>query len=150
MALLGTLGGLLAFGKNPRKAFRKVWRELEELDDRIDDVESGVVAEGSIDTPELADGAVETDKVADAAIENGKLGAAAVDSSKMDYFLSDEQTGDGTAQNIAHGLEVEPALVLIIPSLVGTDGATITFTKGSTNVIVTATTGAKYRVFAMP
>jgi hypothetical protein len=140
MALLGTLGGLLAFGKNPRKAFRKVWRELEELDSRVVDAEAGVVAEGSIDTLELADGAVETDK----------LGDGAVDSSKMNYFLSDEQTGDGTAQSIAHGLEVEPALVLIIPSLVGTDGATITFTKGTANVNVTATTGAKYRVFAMP
>jgi hypothetical protein len=113
---------------------------LEALDDRIEDVEAGTVAAGSIDTPEMADGAV----------TNPKIDAAAVTSDKMTYFLSDEQTGDGTAQNIPHGLTVEPALVLIIPSLVGTDGATITFTKGTTNVIVTATTGAKYRVFAMP
>lgn len=113
---------------------------LEDLDGRIEDVEAGTVAPGSIDTDELADGAVEPDKLA----------PASVDSTKMNYFLSDEQTGDGTAQSIAHGFEAEPALVLIIPSLVGTDGATITFTKGSANVNVTATTGAKYRVFAMP
>lgn len=114
--------------------------ELTAIDTRIDSVEAGTVAEGSIDTPELADGAVENDKV----------GADAITSDKMDYFLSEEQTGDGTAQSIAHGFSAEPALVLIIPSLVGTDGATITFTKGSANVNVTATTGAKYRVFAMP
>jgi hypothetical protein len=120
--------------------YNAVKKELVAIDTRIDSVEAGTVAPGSIDTPELADGAVENDKV----------GAAAITSDKMNYFLSEEQTGDGTAQSIAHGLSAEPALVLIIPSLVGTDGATITYTKGSANVNVTATTGAKYRVFAMP
>lgn len=112
---------------------------LEALDGRIEGVEAGVVAEGSIDTPELADGAVETDKLAD----------DSVDSDKVNYFLSDEQTGTGEVQNIAHGLSAEPGLVLIVPSSIGTDGGTITFTKGSANVNVTATTGAKYRVFAL-
>nr|WP_319372459.1 hypothetical protein [uncultured Methanobacterium sp.] len=100
------------------------------LDERINDVEAGTVAPASIG--------------------NSELEPDSVDSNKINYFLSDEQTGTGaTAQNIAHGLSAEPSLVLIIPSLVGTDGATITFTKGSANVNVTATTGAKYRVFAI-
>jgi len=100
------------------------------LDERIEDVEAGTVAPASIGKTEL---------------ENDS-----VDSNKLDYFLSDEETGTGEAQSIAHGLGAEPGLVLIIPSLVGTDGATITFTKGSANVNVTATTGAKYKVFALP
>lgn len=140
MSLDFTLRDVITFAKNPRPAFKKVYKMLQSLDDRIDDVEAGTVAAGSIDTEELAGGAVETDK----------LGDDSVDSSKLNYFLSDEQTGTGEAQSIAHGLDAEPALVLIIPSVIGTDGANITFTKGSANVNVTATTGTKYRVFAMP
>lgn len=83
MALLGTLGGLLAFGKNPRKAFRKVWNELEGLDDRIDDVEAGVVAAGSISETELANGAVTESKLGTGAVTSGKLGNGSVATAKL-------------------------------------------------------------------
>jgi len=108
-------------------------KALEVLDGRIEDVESGVVAPGSIDTEELAD--------------------KSVDSTKLNYFVSDEQTGTGEAQSIPHGLEVdevavEPSKVIVAFTSIGTDGATSTYTKGTVNVNVTATTGAKYRVIA--
>lgn len=64
-------------------------------------------------------------------------------------FKSTEQTGNGSAQNVAHGLGATPSLVLVIPTDVPAGQAT--FVEGShtaTNVIVTATTGAKYKVYA--
>jgi len=65
-------------------------------------------------------------------------------------FKSTEQTGTGSAQNIAHGLGATPSLVIVLPSLVGTDGVTITEgTHDGTNCVVTATTGAKYFVVAI-
>jgi len=106
---------------------------LISFDERINNVESGTVAPGSIDTEELAD--------------------KAIDSTKLNYFVSDEQTGTGEAQSIPHGLEVdevavEPSKVIVAFTSIGTDGATSTYTKGTVNVNVTATTGAKYRVIA--
>ena len=115
--------------------------KLSDINDRMDDVEAGVVAEGSIGTDELADEAVTTDKIDD----------AAVDTSKLNIFASTEQTGDGTEQDIAHGLGVVPSTVLVIPSL-NKDGADCSFaqgTHGTANVKVTATTGAKYYVIAI-
>lgn len=129
MTLLKTVDKIKAYCRNPSKLVDFIWAEFSALDSRIDDVEAGTVAEGSIDTAELADDAVESDKIA--------------------LFVSTEQTGDGSAQAIAHGLGVSPDTVLVIPSSVGTDGATYTFTKSSTNVNVTATTGAKYFVVAI-
>jgi hypothetical protein len=139
MTLLKTARQVMNFARNPSKLVSLIWDEFTALDGRIDDVEAGTVAEGSIDTAELADGAVETDKIAD----------DAVDSDKLAIFNSTEQTGDGTAQSIAHGLGVEPAIVRITFSSIPEGGATYTYTKGSTNVNVTATTGAKYFVVAI-
>lgn len=68
------------------------------------------------------------------------------------YFMSAEQTGDGTAQSIAHGLGVVPAIVVVYPTdtAPATTGA-YTMTEGvhtTTNVVVTVTTGKKYKVLA--
>lgn len=139
MALIKTARQVMNFCRNPAKLVEYIWAEFSALDSRIDDVEAGTVAEGSIDTAELADEAVTSEKIAD----------AAVDSSKIHIFVSTEQTGDGTAQSIAHGLGVEPATVLVLLSTVGSDGAAYSFTKGSANVNVTMTTGAKYFVVAI-
>lgn len=74
----------------------------------------------------------------------------AVAKSKVTTFKSEEQTGDGTEQSIAHTLGATPTLVFVVPTLVGTDGVTITEgTHGSANLKVTATTGAKYKVVAI-
>lgn len=67
-------------------------------------------------------------------------------------FKSTEQTGTGSAQNVAHGFGVVPSLVIFYPS--DTSPATIgvyTLTEGthtSTNVVVTVTTGKKFFVVA--
>jgi hypothetical protein len=67
-------------------------------------------------------------------------------------FKSAEQTGTGAAQNIAHGLGRVPAFVMVVPTDLApaTTGA-YTVTEGAhdaTNVVVTVTSGKKFRVFA--
>lgn len=81
------------------------------------------------------------------------LQAASVTAAKLAYFQSTEQTGTGSAQNIAHGLGVVPALVIVYPT--DTSPATVgvyTMAQGThttTNVVVTVTTGKKYQVFVI-
>lgn len=130
MALLKTFEKVKGFVRNPFELARLVWLELAALDTRVADAEAGVVAAGSISTAELADGAVTA--------------------GKMSVFYSTEQTGNGSAQNVAHGLGETPTIAAVIPST-NKDGADCVFssTKGSTNVVVTATTGAKYFVLAI-
>lgn len=67
-------------------------------------------------------------------------------------FISTEQTGTGAPQNVAHGLGVAPAKVFVAPTdtAPATTGA-YTVTEGAhdaTNVIVTVTTGKKFKVMA--
>lgn len=176
MSLVRTVRAVINICRNPVKLTQCIWDELDAFDTRIDSVEGGIVDEGSIDTAELADEAVTPGKMADMNAEadmfiadadkrptsvalsgdatlaaDGTITIAedAVDSTKIPVFVSDEQTGTGDVQNIAHGLGVEPSVVLILLSSVGTDGATYTYTKGSANVNVTATSGAKYYVVAI-
>ena len=71
--------------------------------------------------------------------------------SKQKQFLSAVQTGTGAQQSIAHGLGAVPAGVLA--SCADNSGSTnvFTVTEGThtaTNVVVTVTTGAKYKVLA--
>lgn len=67
-------------------------------------------------------------------------------------FVSAEQTGTGSPQNIAHGLGVAPAAVFTAPT--DTAPATTgvyTLTEGAhdaTNVVVTVTSGKKFKVMA--
>ena len=63
-------------------------------------------------------------------------------------FVSTEQTGTGSAQNIAHGLGRAPSLVLF-----GFTGGTVVTsvvegTHDATNVVITVTSGAKYKILA--
>lgn len=75
------------------------------------------------------------------------VGAGALTSGAA--FLSDEVTGNGSAQNTAHGLGATPSLVFAIPSDLTGGAFTVTYgTHTSTNAIVTVTTGEKYRVVA--
>jgi hypothetical protein len=67
-------------------------------------------------------------------------------------FVSTEQTGNGSAQNIAHGLGVTPSKVMIVPTdtAPATTGA-YTSAQGAhtaTNVVATVTSGKKYMVIA--
>ena len=75
--------------------------------------------------------------------------AADVGSARLKFFKSTEQTGTGSAQNIAHGLGVTPGLVF---AFVTDAGSTYVLTEGThdaTNVVVTVTSGKKFKVVAI-
>lgn len=82
-----------------------------------------------------------------------------IEGKALDFFESAEITGDGTAQSTAHGL-LDADFAARVPTLVWTEvteigtalAGPLTIVKGThtaTNIIVTATTGIKYRVFAI-
>lgn len=69
-----------------------------------------------------------------------------------EIFVSAEQTGNGSAQNVAHGLGVTPSQVYI--ALTGgpaayTQPSIVEGTHTSTNVVATVTLNWKYRVIAI-
>jgi predicted RecA/RadA family phage recombinase len=71
---------------------------------------------------------------------------------KPQKFVSSEQTGTGSAQNVAHGMGVTPTRVIITytdltPATVGSVNVTYG-SHTSTNVVVTVTSGKKFIVFA--
>lgn len=87
------------------------------------------------------------------AIGTSELAAAAVTKAKSATFFSAEQTGTGSAQNVAHGLGVAPAGVLVVPTEhPGTpDTGAFDIAEGThttTNVVVTVTANVKFKVFA--
>jgi hypothetical protein len=67
-------------------------------------------------------------------------------------FVSAEQTGTGSAQNVAHGLGVIPRFVVIVPTdLTPATTGSYVVTEGThttTNVVVTVTTSKKFKVLA--
>lgn len=65
-------------------------------------------------------------------------------------FFSTEQTGNGSAQNVAHGFGQIPRLAFAVPSDIGGGGvfAASYGSHDSTNVVVTFSNGQKYRVVA--
>jgi hypothetical protein len=132
----------------------------------LDDLEPAAiatasVADGAVTSVKLATGAVIAGKVADGGISSSAqlaagvvdsvaLGSASVLASKMAFFKSSEQTGTGASQDIAHGLATTPGLVMIQVTAVAS--ATDTFVEGvhdATNVKVTASVGAKFKVVAI-
>lgn len=68
-------------------------------------------------------------------------------------FVSTEQTGTGAAQSIPHGLGVTPSKVFVTPTdLAPATTGQFTVTEGThtaTNVVVTVTSGKKYKVIAI-
>lgn len=83
---------------------------------------------------------------------NGKYSVpnGTVTKAMMAIFVSAEQTGTGSSQNIAHGLGVVPTAVFVAPT--DTSPATVgvyTVTEGThdaTNVKVTVTLSKKFKV----
>lgn len=66
------------------------------------------------------------------------------------YALSSEVTGNGSAQNYAHGLGAVPSIVIVIPSSLTGGAFAVTYgTHTSTNAVTTVTTGEAYRVLAI-
>jgi hypothetical protein len=104
----------------------------------------------------VADDAVTTVKILDANVTTAKLAAAAVTKAKAAVFFSAELAATGAAQNVAHGLGVVPAAVLIVPTqghnAAGAAGEKFTNvvagTHTTTNVVVTAEAGGKFKVMA--
>lgn len=77
------------------------------------------------------------------------IAALAVTVAKTKVFFSTEQTGNGSAQNVAHGLGAVPAGVLVVPSdCPNSAWALAQGTHDATNVVVTATNQLKYYVMA--
>lgn len=85
-------------------------------------------------------------------VTTSKLATKAVTKAKALVFFSTEITGTGSAQNVAHGLGVAPAGVLVAPTDLtpATVGqySCVEGTHTTTNVVVTITTGKKAKIFA--
>ncbi len=69
----------------------------------------------------------------------------------LGIFVSTELTGDAAEETIAHGLARVPTVVFttITDNNGGADAVVTEGTHTATNVIVTVSTGAKYKVLAM-
>lgn len=162
MTLLKTAQQVKQYMRNPGKLVELIWAEFSNLDTRVSVLDGA--GETELSMLENSDNAADiivanASKVADWVPLSGDatiastgaltIGAAKVDASKLAVFQSTEQTGDGNPQNVAHGLGASPTIVFVELTSVGTDGATVSYTKGSTNVVVTATSGAKYVVHAI-
>lgn len=78
-------------------------------------------------------------------IRDGRAAALATGA----MFLSAEQTGTGSAQNVAHGFGAAPSLAFAVASdHTGGAFAVVYGTHTSTNVVVTVTSGEKFRIVA--
>jgi hypothetical protein len=79
------------------------------------------------------------------------ISAVALRTNKI--FVSAEQTGTGAPQNIAHGMGVVPTYVMASPTDTSPATAGVyTVTEGThttTNVVVTVTSGKKFKVLAI-
>jgi hypothetical protein len=100
----------------------------------------GTISASGVTNAMLAPTAVTTDKIVDGTV-------AAAD---MNVFVSGEQTGTGSAQNVAHGLTGTPSIVLAITTTNGAAGAfVVTYgTHTATNCVLTVTVNAKFKVLA--
>lgn len=86
-------------------------------------------------------------------IQTAELDDDSVTFAKAAIFVSGEQTGTGSAQNVAHGLGVAPAAVLVsvteLPDATAETGFDVAEgTHTTTNVVVTVTSGVKFKVLA--
>jgi hypothetical protein len=106
------------------------------------------IINGVVRTTNIPPSTVINSDVADGSITTSKIATGAVTVTKMKTFKSSEQTGSGSAQNIAHGLAVTPSLVIVYPADSGDNYVATEGSHTSTNVVVTVTTGKKYRVVA--
>lgn len=90
--------------------------------------------------------------ITDASVATADLADGAVTFAKTAQFISTEQTGTGSAQNIAHGLGVVPSKVFVAPTdLTPATVGQYVVTEGThttTNVVVTVTTSKKFKVIA--
>lgn len=102
---------------------------------------------------QLLNGVVKSGNLSSDAVSTAKIADTSITAAKLKYFKSAEITGNGSAQNTAHGLGVAPALVFVYPTELAADLTAgydvVEGTHTSTNCVVTVTTGQKYRIVAI-
>lgn len=98
--------------------------------------------------PRLVNGVVKTRNIPPSTVINSDVANGSITVTKMKVFKSSDLTGTGAAQNVAHGLGVVPGLVMVYPADSGDNYVATEGTHTSTNVVVTVTTGKKFRVVA--
>lgn len=97
----------------------------------------------------LSDSIVVNADVKNATLTNDKLVNSTIQAGKISYFKSTEQVGNGSEQDIAHGLGRVPSLVIVQPTELTGIGSIVEGTHDGTNVKVTAVSGDKYKVIAL-
>lgn len=103
----------------------------------VSSVESDVISEKTSAAGVTVDGCL---------IKDGRAALLATAS----MFLSTEQTGTGSPQNVAHGFGSIPTICFAIPSeLTGGIYAVVYGTHTTTNVVLTVTSGEKFRIVAV-
>lgn len=130
--------------------------------DFVNDLSSYIAIEGTPDPSPVAPDPIQNSTIWDIPLATVEVvdGASSINSGDITderirstqgptTFLSSEQTGTGSTQDIAHGLGVTPFSVLIVPTDttdtgIISGGFTTSYTADSTNVTVTATANLKY------
>lgn len=114
-------------------------------------VDSTILAAAAVTAGKIAAGGISAaNQHAAGVVDTAALGASAVTAAKLAFFKSTEQTGTGSSQNVAHGLGSTPGLVMVMPTDIL--AAEVTIVEGShdgTNVVLTVTSGAKFKVIAI-
>lgn len=64
-------------------------------------------------------------------------------------FISTEQTGTGSSQNVAHGFGSAPSMWWVVPTDTTAGWVVSAGSSDATNVSITVTSGAKFRVYAI-
>jgi hypothetical protein len=134
--------------------------------DFVNNITSYIAIEGTPDPSPVAPDAIQNSTTWDIPLATVSIVDGAISISSGDItdertrstqgpscFISSEQTGTGSTQDIPHGLGLIPFSVLIVPTDT-TDagiisvGFTTSYTVDSTNITVTATSNLKYVVQA--
>jgi len=95
------------------------------------------------------DGTIVGAKLDDLTVTAGKLADDAVQGRTVDFFKSTVTTGNGSNQQIAHGLGRLPTFVIVIPQTSSATGVSVVEgTHDSTNIVVNAPATTTFRVIA--
>jgi len=87
----------------------------------------------------------------DGTVTGADIKNATIEAVDIGLFVSAEQVGTGSAQNIAHGLGATPSKSFLSVYNFGANVAVdvVEGTHTSTNCVVTATSGVKYKILAI-
>ena len=88
----------------------------------------------------------------DGTVTGADIKNATIEAVDLAIFVSDIQTGTGSAQAVAHGVGVAPSKIIVTVYADANESTPTTVTEGSvttTNISHTVTSGAKYKVLAL-